>query len=81
VQAQSGNGAARDIASGATVLATGGFQGNPGMLRTHLGEGAESLQPISPGSAFNQGEGIRMALEAGAQASGVEPEDARRTTR
>ena len=40
------------------------------MLRAHLGEGAESLQPISPGSIFNQGEGIRMALEAGAQSSG-----------
>ncbi len=58
------------IESNAVVLASGGFQGNSAMLRSHLGEGAECLQSISPGSEFNQGEGIRMALEAGAQASG-----------
>jgi tricarballylate dehydrogenase len=52
------------------VLASGGFQGNGAMLREHFGAGGESLVPISRGSAFNAGEGIRMALEAGASASG-----------
>ncbi len=60
----------RKFASRAVVLASGGFQGSPAMLRTHLGEGAESLQPISPGSSFNEGDGIRMALEAGALVTG-----------
>lgn len=67
----------------AVVLASGGFQGNPEMLREHFGPGGESLRPISPGSAANEGEGIRMALEAGALAAGdwngmhIEPVDPR----
>jgi tricarballylate dehydrogenase len=52
------------------VLASGGFEGNPAMLREHFGPGGESLKPISPGSATNVGDGIRMAVEAGAQTSG-----------
>ena len=67
----------------AVVLATGGFEGNATMLRQQFGPGAESLQPISPGSALNDGGGIRAALQAGAQRSGdwngmhIEPVDAR----
>ena len=67
----------------AVVLASGGFEGNAEMLRQHFGPGAESLRPISPGSAFNDGAGIRAALEAGAHRSGdwngmhIEPVDAR----
>lgn len=67
----------------AVVLACGGFEGNGEMLREHLGPGAESLRPISPGTAFNDGAGIRAALEAGARRSGdwggmhAEPVDAR----
>ena len=34
------------------------------------GSGAESLRPISPGTSFNTGDGIRMALAAGARADG-----------
>lgn len=52
------------------VLASGGFQGNPDMLRTHLGPGAETLRPISPGTAWNAGDGIQMALDNGARVSG-----------
>ena len=67
----------------AVVLACGGFEGNGGMLRAHFGPGAESLRPISPGTAFNDGAGIRAALEVGARRSGdwngmhAEPVDAR----
>jgi tricarballylate dehydrogenase len=67
----------------AVVLASGGFEGNGEMLRQHFGPGAESLQPISPGTVFNDGAGIRAALEAGARRSGdwngmhAEPVDAR----
>ncbi len=77
------DGSALNVDAGAVVLAGGGFQGNPAMLREHFGEGAESLRPISPGSVFNGGECIRMALEAGALPSGdwqgmhSEPVDAR----
>lgn len=69
--------------SDAVVLACGGFEGNGEMLRQHFGQGAESMRPISPGTAFNDGAGIRAALEAGARRSGdwtgmhAEPVDAR----
>lgn len=65
-----GTGGAEHLSARAVVLATGGFQGNGAMLREHLGEGAESLAPISLGSAYNEGEGIRMALEYGALPAG-----------
>ena len=52
------------------VLASGGFEGNPTMLREHFGPGGETLKPISPGSATNKGDGIKMAIEAGARVSG-----------
>lgn len=67
----------------AVVLASGGFEGNREMLRRHFGPGAESLRPISPGTALNDGGGIRAALEVGALRSGdwngmhIEPVDAR----
>jgi tricarballylate dehydrogenase len=67
----------------AVVLACGGFEGHSEMRRQHFGPGAESLRLISPGTAFNDGAGIRAALEAGARRSGdwsgmhAEPVDAR----
>ncbi|MFM9883599.1 MAG: FAD-binding protein [Burkholderiales bacterium] len=69
----------------AVILACGGFQGNGAMLREHFGAGAESFKPISPGTVFNTGAGIRMALAAGASSSGdwngmhAEPIDPRST--
>ncbi|KAI9881732.1 MAG: hypothetical protein M1823_006558, partial [Watsoniomyces obsoletus] len=56
----------RRFAARAVILASGGFQGSPEMLREHLGPGGECLKPISPGTSSNAGEGIRMALAAGA---------------
>jgi len=60
----------RHINAKAIVLASGGFEGNPAMLREHFGPGGETLKPISPGSASNAGDGIRMAIEAGAKVAG-----------
>ena len=72
-----------DLGADAVVLACGGFEGNGDMLRRNFGPGAEALRPISPGTAFDDGAGIRAALDAGARASGdwngmhIEPVDAR----
>ncbi len=83
VRVERGDGNTLALRARAVVLASGGFQGNPQMLREHLGPGAERLRPISPGSAWNTGEGIRMALEFGALRAGdwsgmhSEPVDAR----
>jgi len=63
-------GSPETITAHAVVLASGGFAGNGEMLVQHLGPGAGSLAPISPGTRFNTGDGIRMALAAGAQAAG-----------
>lgn len=70
VLAKRSDGTRLQIDASAVVLASGGFQGSPAMLREHLGEGAESLRPISAGSAYDEGDGIRMALDAGALKSG-----------
>ena len=49
------------------VLASGGFQGNVEMMTQHVGF---FVPPISLGGRHDRGEGIRMALEAGARATG-----------
>ncbi|AME28285.1 FAD-dependent oxidoreductase [Burkholderia sp. PAMC 26561] len=73
----------RRFAAKAVVLASGGFQGDPAMLRAHFGPLGETLRMISPGTAHDSGEGIRMGLDAGAVASGdwngmhIEPVDPR----
>jgi tricarballylate dehydrogenase len=67
----------------AVVLACGGFQGNPAMMRAHFGPGAEMIKLISPGTRFDTGDGIRIATEQGADISGdwngmhIEPVDPR----
>ncbi len=78
------HGGAREILpANAVVLACGGFQGNSAMMRTHFGDRAESMRLISPGTRFNSGDGIRMAIQLGADLSGdwngmhAEPVDAR----
>ena len=52
----------------AVVLASGGFEANGDWRRRHLGEGWE--QARVRGSRYNTGDGIRMALEAGAARAG-----------
>lgn len=58
----------REIEAGAVVVACGGFEANPEMRSRYLGQGWD-LAKVR-GTAFNTGDGIRMALDAGAQAYG-----------
>jgi tricarballylate dehydrogenase len=81
-----GEGAGRKVAADAVILAAGGFQANPEMMREHFGAGADGIRLISPGTRFNTGDAIRMALEADADKSGdwngmhIEPIDPRSRT-
>lgn len=52
------------------VLATGGFEGNWEMLAQYMGTQSVHLRPVARGGYYNKGEGIRMALAAGAAPSG-----------
>lgn len=54
----------------AVVLACGGYEGNPEMLAQYIGPKALFLRPVARGGYYNRGEGIRMALRAGAAACG-----------
>jgi tricarballylate dehydrogenase len=53
------------------------------MMRKHFGPAAETLKLISPGTCFDTGDGIRMAMDQGASISGdwngmhIEPIDPR----
>lgn len=49
-------------ANNGVVLATGGFENNPEMTETYLG-----LKHVAPvGTLYNTGDGVKMAMEAGA---------------
>ncbi len=54
----------------AVVLACGGFEGNAEMLTRYLGPRSIFLRPVCRGGYYNKGEGIQMALDAGAATSG-----------
>ena len=56
--------------SGKVVLASGGFEGNTEMLTRYLGPRSVFLRPICKGGYYNRGEGIQMALDAGAAPCG-----------
>ena len=77
------DGATTTLDADAVILACGGFQGNPAMMRAHFGPSAETLRLISPGTRFDTGDGIRMATDHGASISGdwngmhIEPIDPR----
>jgi tricarballylate dehydrogenase len=83
VDIQSGDGAIINVDADAVILASGGFQGNREMMLAHFGAGAETIKLISPGTRFDTGDGIRMAMEQGASVSGdwngmhIEPIDPR----
>ena len=53
---------------GPVILATGNFQANTEMRARYLGEGADAL--IVRGSKYNTGDGLNMAMQAGAQSFG-----------
>jgi tricarballylate dehydrogenase len=83
VEILSGDGVTSTLDADAVILASGGFQGNPAMMRAHFGPAAETIRLISPGTRFDTGDGIRMATEQGAAVSGgwngmhIEPIDPR----
>jgi tricarballylate dehydrogenase len=59
-----------DLMAPSVILACGGFEGNPEMMVHYLGAQARYLRPVARGGYYNKGEGIRMALAAGAAPSG-----------
>jgi len=83
IEALTGDGVTTRLDADAVILACGGFQANPAMMRAHFGPGAEAIKLISPGTRFDSGDGIRMATEQGAGISGdwngmhIEPVDPR----
>ncbi len=58
----------RDVEAAAVVLAAGGFEANPEWRTRYLGRDWELARVR--GTRYNTGDGIRMALEAGAQPFG-----------
>jgi tricarballylate dehydrogenase len=79
------DGLLRTLKAEAVVIASGGFEGNGEMMTRYLGERACDIPMISPGTGNNRGEGIRMAVEVGADTAGqfdrfhAEPVDPRAT--
>jgi tricarballylate dehydrogenase len=67
------------------VIACGGFEGNPEMLTRYIGSRACDLPLVAPTLKNNRGDGLRMALEVGADTAGQfdmfhgEPADPRST--
>jgi tricarballylate dehydrogenase len=62
------NGSEQDIAARAVVMACGGFEANREWRARYLGPGWEMAKVR--GSRYNTGDGLRMALDAGAQPYG-----------
>jgi len=61
------DGGRRELSADAVVLATGGFQGDPELMATFIGPGADAvLVRSNPGSV---GDGFRLGRDAGASAS------------
>ncbi len=58
----------RDIWSKAVILACGGFESNREWRARYLGPGWDLVRPR--GTSFNTGDGLKMALEIGAQPAG-----------
>jgi tricarballylate dehydrogenase len=67
---QSGDGVMTTLDADAVVLACGGFQGNAVMMGAHFGPAGETIKLICPGTRFDTGDGIRMAIDQGANVSG-----------
>jgi tricarballylate dehydrogenase len=55
---------------GQVVLATGGFEGNTELMTRYVGARSVHTRPICKGGYYNRGEGIEMALAAGAAPCG-----------
>ena len=59
-----------EVTGGAVILATGGFGANPGFLRQYFPD-ADPERTWSPAAATARGDGLALALSAGADAAGV----------
>ena len=70
VVARGPNGLLRALRGRSLMLACGGFEGNTEMLTRYVGGNACDLKLLAPGLAYNQGAGIRMAMDVGAAMSG-----------
>ena len=70
VRAADRSGRSHALHARSVVLASGGFQGNPELLTRYLGPQARYLRPVARGGYYNKGEGIQMALAAGAAPAG-----------
>jgi tricarballylate dehydrogenase len=57
-----------ELAASAVILACGGFESNPEMRARYLGQGWDMAKVR--GTRFNQGDGLMMALRAGAEPYG-----------
>jgi len=85
VMARGRDGLLRKLLAPAVVIACGGFEGNKEMLTQYLGDRACDMPLIAPTVANNRGDGIRMAMQIGADTAGQfdmfhgEPIDARST--
>lgn len=55
---------------GRVVLASGGYQGNQELMSRYHGDRAMTTRPVARGGNFNKGEGLEMALAAGAATAG-----------
>lgn len=58
-----------EVRSSGVILASGGFQGNPEMMARYVPRAAY-VRPVARGGHYDRGEGIQMALDAGAAAAG-----------
>ena len=85
VEARGADGRLRNLVADAVVIAAGGYEGNPEMMREHSGPRGGDLPLIAPGVGYNRGDGIRMATAIGAATAGqfdmfhAEPVDSRTT--
>lgn len=70
VQVIDPEGKRQEIRARATLLASGGYEGNPEMMTHYMGTRAAHIRPVARGGYYNKGEGIRMALAAGAAPAG-----------
>ena len=77
------DGLLRTLRSDAVVIACGGFEGSKEMLTQYIGPRASDLPLVAPTLANNRGDGIRTAMQVGADTAGQfdmfhgEPMDAR----
>jgi len=59
-----------ELRAPSVVLGCGGFEGNPEMQTRYIGRRSLYLRPVCRGGYYNKGEGIQMALDAGAAPCG-----------